>query len=51
MNAIDMNQYYITAAYGVTWIVILGYTVRLARKAAQVRDEHERVSRGDGVTR
>ena len=49
MNAIEMNQYYITAAYSVAWIVILGYTARLARKAAQVRNDHERVAREDGA--
>ena len=49
MNAIDMNQYYITAAYAVTWVVILGYLLRLSRKSAQVRNEYERVARADGV--
>ncbi len=51
MNPIEMNQYYITAAYAVTWIVVLGYTARLARKAAQVRNEYQRVARADGVNR
>ena len=49
MSAIEMNQYYITAAYSVTWIVILGYSARLARKAAEVRNEHDRVAREDGA--
>jgi CcmD family protein len=51
MNAIAMNQYYITAAYAVTWLVILGYTARLARKASRVRNELERASRADGASR
>lgn len=39
-----MNQYFITAAYAVTWIVILGYVVRLARKGARVRADYERMA-------
>jgi len=51
MNAIEMNQYYITGAYAVMWVVVLGYMARLARKSARVRNELERVSRADGVNR
>ncbi len=50
MNTIDMNQYYIAGAYAATWIVVLGYTARLARKAAQLRSEHQRVARADGAS-
>jgi CcmD family protein len=51
MSAIEMNQYYITAAYAVTWVVILAYAARLSRKSARVRNELERVSRPDGADR
>jgi CcmD family protein len=40
-----MNQYFITAAYAVTWLVILGYVVRLGRKASRVRHEYDRMDR------
>lgn len=40
-----MNQYFITAAYAVTWLVIVVYVVRLGRKASQVRHEYDRMDR------
>ena len=43
-----MNQYFITAAYAVTWLVILGYVLRLGRKASQVRAEYDRMDRESG---
>lgn len=46
MNAIEMNQYFITAAYAVTWVVILGYVLRLARKDSRTRAEYERMAGG-----
>lgn len=39
-----MNQYFITAAYAVTWAVILGYVLRLARKDSRTRAEYERMA-------
>ena len=48
MSSIEMNQYFITAAYAVTWAVILGYIVRLARKDSQTRAEFDRMSREAG---
>jgi CcmD family protein len=41
MNAISMNQTFIVAAYTVTWIVLLGYMARLARKSSRVRRQYE----------
>lgn len=38
------NQTFIIAAYAVTWVVLLGYQLRLARKAGRAR-EFERTAR------
>ena len=37
MNAIAANKTFIIAAYSVTWIVILGYLMRLTLLARRVR--------------
>ena len=38
---IESNPAFIVAAYVVTWIALLGYSFRLARKNRQVRSEYE----------
>jgi CcmD family protein len=38
---IESNPAFIVAAYAVTWIVLLGYSLRLARKDRQVRSGYE----------
>jgi CcmD family protein len=35
------NQTFIVAAYAITWIVILGYLLRLVRKGARARADYE----------
>ena len=42
MNTIAYNQAFITAAYAVTWVVILGYLVRLILVARRVRETQEK---------
>ena len=42
MNAIAANKTFIIAAYGVTWLVILGYYVRLVVRARHVRGIQEK---------
>ena len=37
------NLTFIVAAYAVTWVVILGYTWRLARKGGRARADYERI--------
>ena len=44
------NLKFIVAAYSATWLVILGYHWRLARKSARVRAEFDAVAR-DGEHR
>ena len=36
------NLSFIVAAYAVTWVVLLGYLVRLVRKGGRARAEYER---------
>jgi CcmD family protein len=45
MNIEAYNLKFIVAAYSATWLVILGYHWRLARKSARVRAEYESVMR------
>ena len=47
----ESNLKFIIAAYSVSWLVILGYLVRLRRKSSQARAGYDHVSRetaGDG---
>lgn len=44
---IESNPTFIVAAYAVTWIVLLGYTLRLARKDRQVRSGYESTVNGN----
>ena len=44
MNAIEMNQTFIIAAYAVTWVVILGYLARLGRKTRRSLREYRRIA-------
>jgi hypothetical protein len=37
------NITFIIAAYAVTWIVLLGYLVRLVRKGGRARADYERM--------
>lgn len=37
------NQSFIIAAYAVTWVVILGYLLRLVRKGGRARADYERM--------
>ena len=46
MAASNLN--FIIAAYAVTWIVLLGYQWRLARKGGHARAEYERMERERG---
>jgi CcmD family protein len=46
MVAANLN--FIIAAYVVTWIVLLGYQWRLARKGGRARAEYERMEREQG---
>lgn len=43
------NETFVTAAYILTWIVLLGYAVYLARRTRNSRAEHARLTgaRGD----
>ena len=41
----ELNLRFIIAAYSVSWVVILGYLVRLMRKGSQSRADYERMSR------
>jgi CcmD family protein len=46
-----MNQTFITAAYVVTWLVIIGYLARLGRKSARSRAEYDRMAGEGGGSR
>lgn len=45
MTIAEMNRTFIIAAYSVSWLVILGYLLRLVRKCSQVRAEYDRMQR------
>lgn len=38
---IESNPAFIVAAYAVTWIVLIGYSLRLGRKGRKVHSEYE----------
>ena len=38
------NLTFIIAAYTVTWVVLLGYLLRLVRKGARARADYERMA-------
>ena len=38
---IESNPAFIVAAYAVTWIVLIGYSLRLGRKDRKVHSEYE----------
>ena len=44
MNAIEMNQTFIIAAYAVSWAVILAYFARLIVKGSKAQADHDRVA-------
>jgi CcmD family protein len=44
------NVAYVVAAYVVTWVVILGYTVYLSRATARARRVAAAVARGEHPT-
>ena len=41
----ELNLRFIIAAYSVSWLVILGYLMRLVRKDSQERAGYDRMSR------
>ena len=43
MNIESFNQGFITAAYGITWTVILGYLAYISRRSARARADYERI--------
>jgi CcmD family protein len=47
MDASNLN--FIVAAYTVTWIVLLGYLLRLVRKGGRARADYERMAQQRGV--
>jgi hypothetical protein len=44
MTMADQNWAFITAAYVVTWAVIVGYLVRVHRALARARADYQRVT-------
>ena len=49
----ESNLAFIIAAYSVSWVVILAYLARLARKSVHARADYDRVAqhhRGDSGT-
>jgi CcmD family protein len=49
MNASNLT--FIVAAYSVTWLVLLGYLARLARKGGRTRADYERMVQPAGGER
>ena len=47
MSFEQSNQAFIVAAYAITWGVILGYMLHLARRSARAAADQERVNRGE----
>lgn len=41
------NQTFIIAAYAVTWVVILGYLLRLVRKGGRASADYDRIVHED----
>ena len=47
----ELNLRFIIAAYSVSWLVILGYLMRLRTKGSQARADYDQISKetaGDG---
>jgi CcmD family protein len=44
MTMADQNWMFITAAYAVTWLVIVGYLVRVHRALARARADYTRTT-------
>ncbi len=44
MTTDSSNLTFIIAAYAVTWIVLLGYLGRLAKKGARARADYDRMA-------
>lgn len=44
MNAIASNQNFIIAAYGLTWLVLVAYTVYLVRRGRRTSAEAARLA-------
>ncbi len=52
MNPMASNSAFIIAAYGVTWVALLGTVVRLALRGARARKELEHaLAHGTGMER
>ena len=47
----ESNQAFIIAAYAVTWVVMLGYLVRLVRKGGRASADYERMTHQSGENR
>ncbi|MBI2795548.1 MAG: CcmD family protein [Gemmatimonadetes bacterium] len=47
-DIVASNWSFIYAAYGVTWVVILGYLVRLVRAGARANADYARLVPGAG---
>ena len=45
----EWNLTFIIAAYTVAWVVILGYTLRLARMGGRTRAVYERMVRDNNI--
>ena len=44
---IASNQTFIIAAYAVTWVVLLGYLLRLVRNGGRARADYDRIAHAD----
>lgn len=45
------NQTFVVAAYAVTWVVLLAYLWRLARKGGRARADYQRMAEVQGAGR
>jgi len=45
---IASNETFVVAAYAITWLTLLGYLWRLARKGARAGAWHEQIVGGSG---
>ena len=41
MNAAENNWMFVGAAFAVTWIVLIGYAIRVHRALSRARKEHD----------
>jgi CcmD family protein len=43
VNIESFNQGFITAAYGISWTVILGYLLYISRRSARAHADYDRI--------